>query len=278
MQKFEGVEGNKEWIALLETYLEEARKGMACFGGIFSVEGNRFATASRGDIRAFHIGFFALDHLQNNMRSFATHAAKPLADETAPANKLLYDVSLEPICHDFIPWLVTAKMQMRRDGVPGPLLISLAKRSDVHERRTQLGMPGRDAFVNNVFLPAIDMFGAEVNPMVEGRSLSVYTPVKICEWAREGEEVPRMEVPPWAMEKVAGFLKGSVPVTITLRETTAYPHRNSNLDEWMAFAGWRRNAIRRLGGRDIKASKKASSIHGACRSSAWFMPMIPSRT
>ncbi len=238
MQKFERVEGNKEWVELLEKYLEEARKGMACFGGVFSVEGNRFATDAVGDLKAFHIGFFALDHLQHKMRSYATVATAPLADKDAPKNKFLYDVSLEPICHDFILWLVTAIMTMRREGLPGPLQISLVKRNDVHEWRTQRSMPGRDTFVNNVFLPAIEMFGAEVNPVVEGRNLPMYTPKQVCDWVREGAEVPRMQVPRWAMDKVATFLKGSTPVTITLRETTSFPHRNSNLEEWCDFARW----------------------------------------
>jgi hypothetical protein len=206
--------------------------------GIFTVEGNRFATDAKGDLRSFHIGFFALDHLQNKLRNYATIAREPIADADAPKNKFIYDVSLEPICHDFIIWLVTAEMTRRREGITDPLLISLIKRNDSHEWRTNRSMPGRDNFVNNVFLPAIEMFGAEVNPAVEGRNLPMYTPKQVCEWAREGEEVPRMQVPQWAMDKVAAFLKGSVPVTITLRETTSYPHRNSNIDEWCDFARW----------------------------------------
>src|SRR5580692_5762080 len=122
---------------------------MVSFVGIFTVEGQRFATASSGDLRSFHVGFFALDHLQNVMRNYAMVAAQPIADQKSPANKLLYDVSMEPICHDFIIWVVTAIMSLRREGIAGPLQISLAKRNDVHEYRTQRDMPSRDAFVNN---------------------------------------------------------------------------------------------------------------------------------
>jgi hypothetical protein len=238
VQKFERVEGNKEVVELLEQHLEEARKGMTSFAGVVTVEGNRFATGSRGDIRAFHVAFFAVDHLQNKMRNYATVAANPLADEEAACNKFLYDVSLEPICHDFIIWLVTAEMTRKREGIVEPLQISLAKRNDTHEWNTQRGMPGRDDYVSSVFLPAIDMFGAELNPVVEGRNLAMYTPKQICDWVREGDEVPRMQVPHWAMQKVADFLRGRTPVTITLRETTNYPHRNSNIDAWCKFADW----------------------------------------
>jgi hypothetical protein len=230
MQKLEHVSGNQDVIELLEDYLQEARKGQTCFAGVVTVEGQRFSGNYAGDLRGFHVGFYALDYLQQQMRRLSNMEALETTSD-GPANKFVYDLIKEPICHDFIVWLVTARMIMLREGARPPLRVGFRRGHEMAKREQH--------FFQNVMLPALELFGAVRDPIsFEGRRLSVYTPKDICLAARQGEEVPRIHVPQEAMEAVADYLKGSEPVTITLREEETYPHRNSNLPEWCKFARW----------------------------------------
>ena len=198
------VEGNIEALQVLDTYRKEAAKGQVSFVGVFTVEGHRFSANYAGDLKAFHVGFYALDYMQNRMRNLANLQPLHPDDSEGPANKFVYDLRSEPLCHDFIIWLVTAEMIRRREGASPPLRIGFIKER-MEERQNS-------KFFENVILPAVQMFGAVEDPICfEGRRLRIYAPAEICESVRRGEEVPRLVVPEAPMRSVADYLKSLPP-------------------------------------------------------------------
>lgn len=236
VQKFERVNGNFECLKLLEKYYKEAERGNMNFCGVISCEGNRFSGDYTGDVNAFHVAFFAVDWLQNKMRSMTNIEPFDLEDndDNAPADKFIYDLNNEPLCHDFVPWLVTAEMMRRRDRLPGPLKVAFIRGKVEQRRPTQ-------SFYENVMLPALDLFGAVLDPVsFEGRRLRVYATSEIVGACNAGEIVPRVQVPQRYLDSADAYVKelGQPPVTITLRETTGLPHRNSNLQAWCKFGRW----------------------------------------
>jgi hypothetical protein len=232
MQKVDAVAGKKEVIELLEKYLEEVRDAPDVhFGGVFYVcSDKRFSADYAGDLKGFFGGFYALDHLMQRMRRMTNIDPVENVSE-GPANKFVYDMIDDPICHDFLIWLVTAKMIMRREGAKPPLKIAFARKYEMKEREQN--------FFKNVMLPALDMFGAVHDHVAfEGRRLPVFTPRLLVEASRSGEEVPRVMVSLDAVDAVRNRFGDVAPVVITLREETIYDHRNSNLDAWCQFGSW----------------------------------------
>jgi hypothetical protein len=69
--------------------------------------------------------------------------------------------------------------------------------------------------------------GAVEDRECRGRFSDMFLPFDIVRAAREGKAVPRFKVKTNALDRR--------PVTITLRETDFWPHRNSNVMAWLRF-------------------------------------------
>ena len=168
----------------------------------------------------------------------------------------------DPPSHDFLVWLTIAELMRRHHNADGPLTVrfglikgQLGTVDFSHYglrsgRAYQCGVSREyyDTMLANVMRPAMAMIGAveEVPPInLDGPSplsdLGRYVEYdyhisNLVDAARAGFEIPKWQVPQWAIDEVDAYLHGLKPVVITLRETTAQPERNSQFEEWVKFA------------------------------------------
>src|SRR5262249_25848580 len=156
-----------------------------------------------------------------------------LHQEQAPANRVVYDLSVEPVSYDFLAWLVTAEMMRIKEGAPPPLVIQFTRdANDDHLHHVDR----RERFLHNVLVPACHRLGAAVTapPNQASRSYNKYTYDEIVRLAKMGESVPKFRASDSARNAMKGYLR-KPPVVITLREASYWQHRNSNLTAWLEF-------------------------------------------
>jgi hypothetical protein len=152
----------------------------------------------------------------------------------------VFDCAVNPLNFEFVPWLISREMIRRRNGGEPPLRIVFANSDGAEARR-----PG---WLNHVMRPLLSMLGAvevesRTDPWTADPFLSVeHIEQDIVAGHARGEPVPRFFNPggyPGAhsLENApAGSAGAFSGVTITLREAAHWPHRNSNVPEWLAFA------------------------------------------
>jgi hypothetical protein len=156
-----------------------------------------------------------------------------------------YDCAINPLNFEFVAWLVQADMIRRRHGgrKPDPLrikFINIGHPNDTKGRE----QPGAGVlWLEEVMRPMLPMIGAIEDPEAECDPYP-YMSIEhierdIADAARRGEVVPLLYSDHIAFQPVMGHLINAGydnPITITLRESTFWPHRNSNLEAWMRFA------------------------------------------
>lgn len=236
MQKFEKMPFNDVCVATIEALLERAKQGRISWLGYAVCEGPLSVDdAFVGDLQCFYSGHFGLQRCANRTMERLNHMAAPTTDLKGEPDSYCYEVSLEPICFDFIPWLINCKMIQAREGVKGPTRIHFLR----NKSRDNFADPEyRSQFFETVMYPAIGLFGCvhDIEAGMKSRTVANYTYRPIVEAAEEGEEVPRIKVPTKTMEAMKEHLAGVEPVVITLREHRYYTHRNSGLTDWLRFA------------------------------------------
>ncbi len=173
-------------------------------------------------------------------------SARAEAEDTAlppDASCACYDLAAAPASYDFLCWLVIAEMARLRANAPAPLKVGFRAGPDDGFRRDD-GLPllDRQLMLANVMRPALKLLGAIEHPDgLEGGSWhSRYVLAPIVESYRNGETVPRFCVPDDYRDEARAWLKQHAidgpPVTITLREASHWPERNSNVAAWLEFA------------------------------------------
>lgn len=235
MQEIEHkIPGNAEVIDGLEKALERAKSGLGRAVAIVFCEHGGADVMYLGDVHARAQVVYGCNLMIQLLVSSTSMNVRPLVP-TIGADFVKYDLSSDPICFDFIPWLVTAKMKMIQEGAPGPLKVAFIRNP------TSLA-PITDqkwTFFNKVIRPSLELFGAvEDAAAAEGRHEEFAGLRDIAAGFKTGVYVPKIEVPERALLAMAGILEGRRPVTITLRESPSYMHRNSDTQEWRKLARW----------------------------------------
>jgi hypothetical protein len=219
--------GNPNVVELLEAYLETARK--APFGHIaIAMVGhpNVGACDFAGDVNLELSSLEALGMLANKLKSSIDDWSLPPRDEGLDASYVCYNLRSAPLGFDFLVWLVDAEMTRVRENAPPPLKVAFwsGKSGNV--------VPEAATWQTNVFRQLIPLIGAvETQAAVRGHSSDVYVPRNIVRAAKFGEAVPRFRS---SGSQVLPFAHGYV--TITLREASHDPARNSRVDQWLMFA------------------------------------------
>jgi len=223
--------GNDEVIGLLEYWLEEAKKEEILYVALGAVKlGDQVAYDHAGLQRMEPDARIALKALDYDLASVINSRKLDPRDYNLDASYVEYHLKgATPICWDFLIWLIDAEMTRRRLKGPPPLKVHF---SGVEELK---GINRK--FFENVYRPLLPLIGAieDVNAK-GGRHKPVYVPIDIVTNVRAGEEIPILKAPEEAEETLRGWLHGTKPVVITLREAEHYPHRNSQLEEWLKFA------------------------------------------
>ena len=166
--------------------------------------------------------------LANGVTYAVTHWQLPPRDESLDASYVVYNVAHDPLCFDYLVWLVDAEMTRRREGARGPLKVAFWFGTDPVETMKK---DNREGWLNNVFRPALALVGAvEDERALRGRHKELFVPRDICAAVRNGERVPIL----WS--RYASIYPGYI--VLTLREAEHWPDRNSNLDAWVRFASY----------------------------------------
>lgn len=222
------VYGNKEIVELLELYLKTAREHP--FGGVSIVMvGNPNVVASdfAGEIGLQTLlkdaSVLQLHRIQKEISNWTL----PPQDESLGKDYVRYNLANGPLGFDFLIWLVDAEMTRRAAGAPAPLKVAFYKGLDAEKRMQH---DNREMWENKVFRPCIDLIGAVYDERaLYGHNKHLFVSRDIVKMAQEGQEVPKLK-------SKGNYDLPEGAVTITLRESEQWPHRNSNLNEWKKFA------------------------------------------
>jgi hypothetical protein len=236
--------GNDMVIAALEQFLVKAREGRHGYLVALMVgEGQQPLGAWAGPPTLESQAITHLEELASQWDANITNRTLPDRIPGVPANRVVYNVPRWALCYDFIAWLIDAEMVRRREGAPAPLRVGFWFGRD---GKSGLKMAHSAQMFEHVVKPALALIGAVEDPTaVDGRIREVFTSGPIAAAARTGEPVPILRAPKAAWDLVSGLGLGGA-VTITLRESTHYPHRNSNLHAWKRFARWLQNRGERV--------------------------------
>ena len=172
-----------------------------------------------------------LETLARKLDSDVENRTPPPPDPSLGVDYFCYNVPAATPSYDIITTLVAAEMRRRREGAPAPLKVGFWM-----GRTGQAGMEidYRRQMLEHVVKPALQLIGAvEDERACRGYTTDNYVVGPIVEAARRGEKVPILQV--WNHLIPVGLCGA---VTITLRESDLWPHRNSNLKHWLRFADW----------------------------------------
>lgn len=156
---------------------------------------------------------------------------------------ITYDFRLYPASWDFLQWLMINETERRRVGA-GPLRVRFQLgagdgfRPDPRNG-THRPIEIKHAIYHNVMRPALRLIGAEEQiepfPGLPRRPVA-YLMRQLVKAHAMGVPIPSWHIPAEIAEEMALFLARRKPVVVTLRETSYWPTRNSNLEAWTAFA------------------------------------------
>lgn len=241
------VYGNPEAVGVLEKWLAKAKQGMLCHVTVTACENPNKIFCDFGGCADMQFAIrYGLDTLKLKMDEQIRLASGPKPTGELDASYVCYNCGDMPLSYDFLLWLLDAEMTRIREGAPAPLKVAFVFGQD---GKAGLGTPYRLTMFVNVVRPLLKLIGAVENSEAwAGRQSDWYTVLGITKAARAGEQVPHFTPSVEAQAQVASFLGDAPPpVTITLRETSTYEKRNSNLAAWLKFA----DDLERLGERVI---------------------------
>jgi hypothetical protein len=236
VRPFEKMPFNDTCVETLEKLLDHAKKGRVNFVAFSICEGPlQGYDGFVGEMASFYTGYYGLQRCSKRLMARLDEACPVEQSIEGPPDCYTYDVSKEPISHDFIAWLVTVKMRQAGEGVLGKTKLCFLKEKTEYYVDTEY----RAGFFESVMVPALELFDVERSPDAkEGRRVDCYTYCDIVEMAKAGRPVPRITVPPKLLHDMQANLMGIQPVTITLREHKHWEHRNSSMTDWLRFAGY----------------------------------------
>lgn len=248
------VEGNKEVIAFIDRWRALATKGKINFVGLIACESaTQTYTDHVGVIGTEFAANFAADNLKMQIMGNVFRRLPPPVNAAAPANHVVYNLASGPCSFDFLAWLQTQEMYRLKEGAPAPLKVAFSMGTNQNLDQCMV-TDQRRVMYQGVMRPLIRMIGgeevlpADATPQAQAdftaflqnaRWPENYTLNTAVELFNAGAPMPKLTPSADAVVQIEKFLKGQKPpVVITLREATHWPHRNSNLEEWLKFADY----------------------------------------
>ena len=232
------VNGNEEVLATLDHCRQLAEQHQLRHVAISMVTyPNHAVIASVGEVPLQRNQRESVGKLLELVNKAIETGIPPDPDPDLDASYAMYNLVTGSISFDFTIWLIDAEMRRIREGAPAPLKVGFWWGNEPKEKDHHFAHKTR--FLNNVFRPMLGLIGAvEDDRAIGGHRSGVYTPHPLVKAVRAGEKVPRLSVPLSPMEAaIPEHLRfKDAPITITLREGTHWPHRNSDLPAWFRFA------------------------------------------
>ena len=226
--------GNKECVEFLRQWLKFAERGTVNHVALaIHSEPNEIFADSVGTIGSQPNVCAALTALAKRIDKNVTERFAP-QDASVGADQVTFCISTGTVSYDFIPWLLGAEMHRIRNGAPAPLKVCFFQVTQQNLRIPE----HQHRMMHHVVGPLVDTVGGIVNKVPGGKFDFSITYNDIVARYRRGEQIPQLCSTPAALEAVDAMLKDiPPPIVITLREAEHQPQRNSNLGEWLRFAG-----------------------------------------
>lgn len=232
--------GNEQCQKVVEYVLEEIKQGR--IGHISLTWGElayrddqpaQYKGAVRGDVRLQEGALVAMRNLTKQLEDEIANTTIP-KDSIAPKDRFYYDCATGPMCFDFCNWLVARRMEMIEAGLTGMMKIAFFHGKD---GKSGFDHPGRRMMLENVYRPMLSLIGAvEHECAIGGNVVNYYLPSQVVDKYKAGQDIARFKAPHETMVEVYKWLgKRKRPMVITLRESTAWEQRNSNMEAWLKF-------------------------------------------
>jgi hypothetical protein len=228
--------GNPAVIELLTRWLEAARTGSINYIAIVGcVPPQHVLTEFAGSIQMEQCVPTAIDTLRAQVVESVAKRKPPVQPDPAlTADYFCFNVAVGSLGFDFVQTLISAEMERVRAGAPAPLKVHFWKGAG-----GELGLETeyRRQTFEHIVRPSLKLIGAvEDERALFGRQTE-YFYWDVFDRARQGEPIPTLRPSIEDVKQVRSrFLDRENLVTITLRESETYPHRNSNLRAWTEFA------------------------------------------
>lgn len=243
------VEGNQQCLEFIDRWRLLVAKGKINFVGMIACEtATQFYCDHVGVIGTEFAANFAADYLKKQVVDNVFRRLPMPARPDAPANHIAYNLASAPCSFDFLAWLQTQEMRRLKEGAPGPLKVAFSMGANQNFDQCMV-TDQRRIMYEGVMRPLIKMFGGEEVTGHDPAALHAflqnsrwpenYTLNTAVELFNAGAPMPTVTATDDAVKAVEQFLAGQKqPVVITLRESTHWPHRNSNTKEWLKFADY----------------------------------------
>jgi hypothetical protein len=224
--------GTDQVVEFLEQQIVRAREWQAQHVAlVLSKAPDHFAVGHAGMLGLQQVARIGMRELDRALVTSIVNRTPPDMRVDPGADWVCFNCAAGPFNYDFLIWLVDAEMTRIRAGAPAPLKVGFWMGRD--GKSEWLEHPSFRRMYENVMRPALALVGAVEDVECRGRFSDMFLPFNIVRAAREGEAVPRFRTVP-IDPLPAEVNRGAV--TITLRETSFWPHRNSNVPAWLYFA------------------------------------------
>lgn len=226
------VNGNKDAKALLKQFLDLAEQDPIGYVAIVAAkEPNTFMVGFSGTVELEKVGLEGIRKADSIIQANLDNRTMPPRDETLDESHVCYNVTTSPISFDFLTWMIDMEQRRINANAPFPLKIAFWFGND---GKTGLaGMPDRESMLNNVCRPAMKLIGAVEDPKsLLGHTSDFFSYRRTVDLYNATKIIPKFKTDVKSPIKKPGY------VTITLRETTYWPHRNSRINEWLNFANY----------------------------------------
>ena len=152
---------------------------------------------------------------------------------------LLYDFAKNPASWDFLQWLINVEIwRYAHQGGEVGIAFKAGPREGFRNDTSPRPASQCRMIFDNVMRPALQLTGAkELNEPTAIRDVNVpYLTCLASQWDKHGGQMPMFKVPQKQWEEAGDYLGERWPLTITLREASYHPRRNSNIEAWKEFA------------------------------------------
>lgn len=229
------ADGNEKVIQILEEWTAQAKQGRMNFVALVGCEGLKQVTHGWAGVAGVEFGVnWGLDCLKRRLYDAREERNCP-QNPAKTADHACFNLMNMAPSFDFMNWLAIAEMTRRKEGAPAPLKVAFWK-GRIAETWTEGDR--RPGMFEKVVRPALKFVGAvEDDKAMDGRQYNSYLLNNVTTAVKRGEPAAEFRASKEARDVVSNFWDVKRPrIIITLREANHWPHRNSNLDEWLKFA------------------------------------------
>lgn len=209
-------------VELLETYLEHARAGRIKHVALSAAGDNNYSGyAFMGAVQYEKLNHKAASIMTDRLLASVENWTLPEPDPSLDLSYACFHCGHYPNGFDFLTWMAGREMMRVKHGAPGPLKVAFWRG---HK-------PSHFDWLK-VYRPLLALMGGVEDDTALRRhdEDTIFTSKPMVDMYNEGIPLPKLT----SVNPHPDLPKGVI--TITLREATHWPHRNSDVKAWTKFA------------------------------------------